>query len=188
MARTACSSLALALGRSLFSKPKRKNYRLILFVVTSTRAPPLLPRPGSATRFFTTLPPRSASTRPSLISETASQSAASVSCVLRIQRLKWRVLKTRDADEYITGCTGSESSSAAWVSGCSACLGRNVARRRGRGPGGRELRPPLQSRDGGGSGREPGRGVALAAAHASTAKQPANPDQDLAPEENQSVA
>src|SRR5262245_49400652 len=34
-----------------------------------------------------------------------------------------RVLKTRATGEYITGCTGSESGSAACVSGRPACLG-----------------------------------------------------------------
>ena len=46
-------------------------------------------------RFFTTPPPRSASINPANISSTAAHNTLSVSSVLRIQRLKWRVLNIR---------------------------------------------------------------------------------------------
>ena len=72
-----------------------KNHLCPLLVAISVLTPPLLPRPASPIRFFTILPPRSASISLRTISSTAAHNALSVSSVFRIQRQKWRVLNTR---------------------------------------------------------------------------------------------
>ena len=91
----ASNSVGFTFARSFFSNPNTKNQRSTRRVATSVRAPARLPRPGNATRYFKTSPPRSASTSPRTISSTAAHSAPSVNSDFFSHRANERVLKTR---------------------------------------------------------------------------------------------
>jgi len=92
-----CKDLSSSLSifdLSFFSNPNRKNQRSPNLVATIVLAPELFPRPWSANRFFTTYPPRSASTRPLTISCVASKRSSWVTLFFRIHLAKVLIAKT----------------------------------------------------------------------------------------------